>query len=407
MAVTTGTARGVAIAALVAAEEGARANLVVPRLLSESSLDERDRAFATELAYGTLRMCRACDWLIGKFAKGELEPVVRAAARAGTYQLVYMRVPAYAAVSATVAECPPRAKSLLNAVLRKVAGAVEAGPVRWPGPGTMLSYPDWVIKRLGEDLGPDRALAALEQMNQAAFPTVRPDGYFQDAGSQAVGEHMAALVSAGPPGPGRVLDLCAAPGGKTTLLATLLAGPTALVVGTDLAPPRARLVAGNAERLRLANVAVAVADGTAPPFPPASFAGVLVDAPCSGLGVLRRRPDARWRVRPEDVERLVALQRRLLGAAAPLVAPGGVLIYSVCTMTTAETAGIDGWLSDELPANRWEAAEVPGAPWEPLGRGALLLPQAAGTDGMYLLALRRLSWLRPGRGVPGEARPGY
>ena len=102
------TARGVAISALVAAEEGERANLVLPRMLSVSGLDERDRGFATELAYGALRMCRACDWLVGQFAKGELEPAVRAAARAGAYQLAFMRVPAYAAVSATVAECPAR-----------------------------------------------------------------------------------------------------------------------------------------------------------------------------------------------------------------------------------------------------------------------------------------------------------
>ena len=120
------TARGLAITALVAAEDGERANLVVPRLLSASGLDERDRGFVTELAYGTLRMCRACDWLVGQFARGELEPVVRAAARAGAYQLAFMRVPAYAAVSATVSEAPPRARSLLNAVLRRVAALVEA-----------------------------------------------------------------------------------------------------------------------------------------------------------------------------------------------------------------------------------------------------------------------------------------
>jgi 16S rRNA (cytosine967-C5)-methyltransferase len=328
-------------------------------------------------------MCRACDWLVGQFAKGDLEPEVRAAARAGTYQLLYMRVPAYAAVSATVAECPPRARSLLNAVRRKVAGVVDAGPVRWPGPGTKLSYPDWVLQRLGEDLGPERALGALEQMNQAASVSVRADGYTQDPGSQAVGEHMAVILSSAAEGP--VLDVCAAPGGK----ATFLAAGSPLVVAADLGRGRAKLVAGNVGRLQLGNVAVVVADGTAPPFRPASFSGVLVDAPCSGLGVLRRRPDARWRVRPEDVGRLSGLQRRLLAASAPLVRPGGVLVYSVCTLTRAETRGVDEWLAGELPAPEWEVAPVPGAPWDGVGRGALLLPQAAGTDGMYLLALRR------------------
>ena len=398
------TARGVAISALVAAEEGERANLVLPRMLSVSGLDERDRGFATELAYGALRMCRACDWLVGQYAKGQLEPAVRAAARAGAYQLAFMRVPAYAAVSATVAECPPRARPLLNAVLRRIADLVAAGPVRWPDPGTKLSYPDWVLARLGEDLGAGRALAALEQMNQAASPSTRPDGYVQDAGSQAVSEYVAGLLVART---GPVLDLCAAPGGKTTFLAH----GSPFVVGVDVSSDRARLVSGNAGRLRLPNVAVVVADGTQPPFRSESFAGALVDAPCSGLGVLRRRPDARWRARPEDAGRLAYLQRRLLSAAASLVAPGGVLVYSVCTLTRKETVEIDRWLAGAAnptggdrvesepgkggragvagPAGDWEAVAPPGLPWEPLGRGALLLPQAAGTDGMYVLALRR------------------
>ncbi|HXW80653.1 MAG TPA: hypothetical protein VEJ84_14215, partial [Acidimicrobiales bacterium] len=131
-----------------------------------------------------------------------------------------------------------------------------------------------------------------------------------------------------------------------------------------------------------------VADGLQPPFQPSSFSGVLVDAPCSGLGVLRRRPDARWRVRPDDVGRLAALQQRLIGAAAPLVDRGGVLVYSVCTLTNAETVDVDDWARAELGPD-WEALAPPGPPWEPLGRGGLLLPQAAGTDGMYMLAVRR------------------
>jgi 16S rRNA (cytosine967-C5)-methyltransferase len=380
------TARGVAISALVAAESGERANLVVPRLLTSSGLDDRDRAFATELAYGSLRMCRACDWLVGQFAHGQLEPQVRAAARAGAYQLAFMRVPAYAAVSATVAEVPRRARPLLNAVLRRVAGVVEAGPVVWPDLGTRLSYPDWVIRRLGEDIGPDRAIAALEQMNVAASPSVRADGYVQDPGSQAVAEYMAGQMEGGrAEGKGWALDLCAAPGGK----ATLVARTAPFVVGADVAPSRADLLAGNVRRLGLNNLSVVVADGTEPPFRPSSFAGVLVDAPCTGLGVLRRRPDARWRVRPEDPDRLSRLQQRLLAAAAPLVAKGGLLVYSVCTLTRAETVDVDNWLSEQLPPGWGEVVPPPGPPWERLGRGALLLPQAAGTDGMYLLAWRR------------------
>lgn len=401
----TGTARGVAVAALLAVDAGERANEVLPRLLSGSDLDERDRSFVTDLVYGAVRMRRACDWLVARFARGELEPAVRAAALAGAYQLAFMRVPAYAAVSATVAECPNRARPLLNAVLRRVGELVAAGPVPWPDLPTRLSYPDWVVRRLAEDLGLEKAMGALQQMDEPATVSRRDDGYVQDPGSQAVGEEVARWLTepVGPPGapvppglpgpvpPGApvppvppVLDVCAAPGGK----ATSLAHSAPLVAACDVSAPRARIVAANAARLGLSNVATVVADGTAPPFRPASFGAVLVDAPCSGLGVLRRRPDARWRVRPDDVPRLAVLQQRLLVGAAPLVAPGGVLAYSVCTLTREETTQIGAWLTSRLLPG-WEVLPPPGAPWEPVGPGALLLPQAAGTDGMYLVGLRR------------------
>jgi 16S rRNA (cytosine967-C5)-methyltransferase len=369
----------------------------MPRLLVASSLPENDRRFATELAYGTVRMCRACDWLVGQFARGELEPVVRAAARVGAYQLAFMRVPSYAAVSATVAETPERARSLVNAVLRRVAALVEDGPVRWPDVGTRLSYPDWALHRLAQDLGPDRALAALEAMNQSAAVVLRADGYAQGRASQAVAEHVATLLAEQfeDASEARVLDLCAAPGGK----ATWLAHRAAAVVGVDVDAGRARVLRDNAERLGVANVPVVVADGARPPFRPEAFDAVLVDAPCSGLGVLGRRPDARWRARPGDMARLAELQRRLLTAAAPLVKPGGLLAYSVCTLSRAETIDVGEWLvgtlapaaSGRSPAGHqgWAALSRPGPPWEPLGHGALLLPQAAGTDGMYVIALRR------------------
>ncbi|MHB1534237.1 MAG: hypothetical protein ACYC1D_06435, partial [Acidimicrobiales bacterium] len=128
-------------------------------------------------------------------------------------------------------------------------------------------------------------------------------------------------------------------------------------------------------------------DGTRPPWRRGSFDRVLVDAPCSGLGVLRRRPDARWRVQPADIARLAALQRRLLDAAISLVAPGGTLIYSACTLTREETVGIDRWLAENH--GQWRPLAPPGDPWQPAGRGALLLPQTAGTDGMFLWRGRR------------------
>jgi 16S rRNA (cytosine967-C5)-methyltransferase len=129
-----------------------------------------------------------------------------------------------------------------------------------------------------------------------------------------------------------------------------------------------------------------VADGRALPVPPGRFDRVLLDAPCSGRGVLRRRPEARWRLGPDDPARLAVLQRELLTAAAAALRPGGLLAYSACTLTREETVEIDEWARHALPG--LSAAEPPGTPWRPLGRGALLLPQAAGTDGMYLLLLR-------------------
>lgn len=368
-------ARRVAVDALVRIDEGAYANLVLPLLLERSGLDRRDRAFVTELVYGTTRMRRACDWLVDRFVDRPLEPEVRALLRLGAYQLAFLGTPPHASVSATVDVAPKRARGLVNAVLRRLAR--ERAP-RWPDPATRLSYPDWVVHRLAADLGADVAQAALEQMNVAPPVTERADGYVQDAASQEVAAYVGAAAGE------RVADLCSAPGGKATAMAS---GGPALVVAADLSPTRARLVAGNAGRLDLDNVAVVVADAALPPLRPGGFDRVLLDAPCSGLGVLRRRPDARWRIQPDDVDRLAALQRRLLDGAAALVRPGGVLVYSVCTLTGAETVEVDRWLASAHP--ELVPVEPPGPPWTPLGRGARLLPQDAGTDGMFAVGLRR------------------
>jgi 16S rRNA (cytosine967-C5)-methyltransferase len=372
------TPRALALEALLRIEDGAYANLAVPGLLNRSTLDDRDRAFVTELVYGTTRMSRACDWLIERFLYRDLDRDVRAALRLGAYQLAFLQTPPHAAVAETVDLVDGRARGLVNAVLRKVADAGPPAPTDWPDDATRLSYPDWIVDRLSRDLGRDRAVAALEQMNQAATVTELPDGYIQDEASQQVAE----LVDAAPGE--RVADLCAAPGGKATLIA---GRAPAVVAAGDLNPSRAALVAGNARRLDRREVATYVGDGRRPPLRSGAFDHVLLDAPCSGLGVLRRRPDARWRIRPSDVDDLVRLQQQLLESALGLVRPGGTLLYSVCTLTLAESEHVDRWLSVSHPELRAEAP--PGAPWEAVGRGARLLPQTLGTDGMYVLKLRR------------------
>ena len=374
-------ARRVAVEALLRIDQdGAYANLLLPKLLERSGLADRDRAFVTQLVYGTTRYRRACDWFVDRFALGDLDPTVRASLRLGTYQLRMLGTPPHAAVSATVDTVPRRARGLVNAVLRKIADADDA----WPSEAVRLSYPDWVVERITADLGAADALASLESMNGAATTVERADGYVQDQASQWVADAVGARSGE------LVLDLCAAPGGK----ATALAGDGATVVASDSRRSRVGLVVENRDRLGLGihQVPVLVADGTRPPFAPGSFDRVLVDAPCSGIGSLRRRPDARWRLDPQAPERLAELQGRLLAAAATLVRPGGTLVYSVCTLTAAETTGVADVFTAGNPP--WSVADGPGDPWRPWGSGVILLPHVAGTDGMALFR-----WQAPGGGA--------
>jgi len=203
----------------------------------------------------------------------------------------------------------------------------------------------------------------------------------QDQASQAV----AAAVGARPGE--RILDMAAAPGGKATAMAEAM-GDDGLVLASDLRPGRAGRVREAAARLGLDAVKVVAADARHLPVAAAvGFDRVLLDAPCSGLGVLRRRPEARWRLSPSDVDQLAALQRELVAAAVGRLRPGGVLAYCVCTLTREETTDIDDWIAATYPALTPDPGALPGPPWRPHGRGALLLPSAAGTDGMFLLSL--------------------
>jgi 16S rRNA (cytosine967-C5)-methyltransferase len=278
-------------------------------------------------------------------------------------------------VGETVSAVPKRVRGLVNAVLRRVADH-PLGETDWPDDATRLSYPDWIVERLVADLGRNDALDALATMNEPAPVVTRADGYRQDPSSQLV----AALVDAEPGM--AVVDLCAAPGGK----ATAIAATGAFVAASDIRPARAGLVSRNARELGLRRVAAIVADGTAAPFRSGVFDRVLVDAPCSGLGALRRRPDARWRITPEAVDRLTDLQVALVREARRLLAPGGMLVYSVCTLTDAESRGVDARLAVLEP--ELEPLTVFPEPWQPHGRGARLLPQSIGSDGMCVFRYR-------------------
>jgi 16S rRNA (cytosine967-C5)-methyltransferase len=369
------SARRVALDALRRIEaDGAYANLVLGPMLATSGLTDMDRRFVTELVYGTTRMRRACDSVIDRFVTSPPDDATRSVLRLGAYQLVFAGVPPHAAVGETVGLAPKRTRGFVNAVLRKVS-RLSVDEMSWPSDGARLSYPDWMVDLFRTELGPDDAIGALERMNEAPPVTTRADGYVQDESSQWV-----AAAVAGEAGE-RVLDVCAAPGGK----ATAIAGGGAMVIAADQRLGRTRLVQENAAALDL-DMPVVAADGTAPPFRPGSFDAVLLDAPCSGLGALRRRADARWRITPTDITELAALQARLLESSAQLVAPGGRLVYSVCTITAAESVDHDtpdGFEVDDTPPTV--------GLWRSFEQGWRVLPQDADTDAMVLIRYRRTS----------------
>lgn len=423
--------RVLALDALVRIEDGAYAHVLLPAMLrgpGGSRLEDRDRAFVTDLVYGAVREQRRLDDLAARVSKRpvrRLDPPVRAALRLGAYQLLH-GIPEHAAVSETVdaiAARSPRARGYVNATLRALA---RLGPP-WPeaeADAVALSYPDWLVDRLVHDLGTEDASAALAAMNEPPAVTLRtsapddvevelqaggarvergrlmPDALVvrgvgdpavlpavrdgratpQDQASQAV---VAVLA---PEAGERVADVAAGPGGKATAIAERV-GPGGAVVALDADTGRLRLVAEARRRLALTNLHPVAADGRTLPLCARRFDRVLLDAPCSGLGALRRRPDARWRVTEHSITELAFLQRALVLAAAQLVRPGGTLVYSVCTLTRAETIEIDAWAEHTLVD--LTALAPPPPPWRPHGRGALLLPQDAGTDGMFVLALRR------------------
>ena len=358
-------------------DEGAFANLVVPSTLDRSDLSRSNRAMVTDLVYGTTRLRRACDALVDRHISSPPDAATRRILRLGAYQWGWGGVPAHAAVHETVSLAPRRVRGFVNAILRRTVEGPPPSELKWPSLASQLSVPDWIYDLYVDEVGAEAAVASLARMNVPPAPVVRDDGYVQDRASTWV----AAAVGAQP---GElILDLCAAPGGKATALAA--AGAT--VVAADLRTQRAGLIAENAQRLGFSSdqLSVIAADGTLPPFAESQFDAVLLDAPCSGLGALRRRPDSRWRVEPRDVDVLSSLQQALIDSATTLVKPGGRFVYSVCTINASES--IDhgmpsGWEVDDAP---------PEGQWQRFGHGWRVLPHDADTDGMVLMRYRRLA----------------
>ncbi len=372
------SSRSVALHALERIErDGAYANLVLGPILERSKLSKEDRSFVTLLVYGTTRMKRACDALVDRFIAKEPDFTTRQVLRLGAFQIAFADVPAHAAVAETVAIAPVRSRGFVNAVLRKVATT----NMIWPDDATRLSYPNWIVRRLEPEMAPEDLIRVLEAMNLPAPVTVRADGYVQDVSSQDVVNAVGARSDE------VIVDLCAGPGGK----ATGLAATGARVLALDHSVTRAGLVRANGAATGHP-LSVAVADARRSPLRDGIADRVLVDAPCSGLGVLRRRADARWRIQAEDLPRLAVLQGEILNEAARLVRPGGVLVYSVCTLTAEESTGhgtpegfdvvgLDG--DTDLPP----LVEH----WDEFGIGARVLPHRNDSDGMIIVRYRRRS----------------
>jgi 16S rRNA (cytosine967-C5)-methyltransferase len=375
-------------------------------------LDARDRALAQRIAYGTIQCVRTVDHgieTLGRRPVRKLDPPVRAALRLGAYQLGFMGTAAHAAVSESV-ELVRRARleravPFTNAVLRRLAEGLtpllERLPEATPEQAALRhSYPDWVARTWWDELGPDDALALMRAQNEPPGLVVRLNSRRQGevAGEpdpdvpgalhvervdedalaagriwpQSAASQLAGLAVGSREGE-RTLDVCAAPGGK----ATQLAGD---VVAVEINPGRARELRENVGRLGATNVQVVEADALELPPGLDGFDHALVDAPCSGLGVLARRPDLRWRAEP-----LPELQLALLRAAASRVRPGGTIVYSVCTINAAENEQVveAAGLEIEPLGEEWPRFAHPRRP-----EFLLTLPHVHGTSGFFVARLR-------------------
>ncbi|MBB3067161.1 16S rRNA (cytosine967-C5)-methyltransferase [Paenibacillus baekrokdamisoli] len=451
------TAREVALNTLVkVAEAGAYSNLQLNRALQDAELSRQDAGLATELVYGTIQFQRTLDDTLRKLIANDfnkLTPWVLQLLRMSAYQMLYLdRIPAHAAVNEAVQIAKKRGHSgisgMVNAVLRNTERRLAELklPNDNPDPinriGITHSYPNWLVKRwikvYGEEqteaicaagnevphaslrvnplnISRDKALELLATTGYEAQPSpvtpygiivkgggnlTQTDGYInglwsmQDESSMLVAEVCA-------PSPGmRVLDCCAAPGGKTSHLAELMDNQ-GMVIANDVHPHKKNLIEEQAQRLGLTSVEAVTGDALelASRFEADSFDLVLLDAPCSGFGVIRRKPEIKWTKSVEDVKAIAELQSRLIKEAAKLVKPGGTLVYSTCTIEREENeAQVASFLSeneafeldkawpDQLLATLRSAAVID----ESFEGTAQLLPQHFGSDGFFIARLKRM-----------------
>lgn len=403
-------------------------------------LDQRERALATQLVYGTVQRLATLDHVIVALAKrpiARLDPPVRAALRLGTFQLAFLdRVPAHAAVGESVELVKADARHaapLVNAVLRRAArearDRIAALPDRTPAQAALRrSHPTWIAELWWEALGPDAARALMDAGNRPAEPALRanalkiardelvdrlpveahaapdlPEAVILDAPFDA---HASSLWREGlfmpqsraaqavarvlrPRAGDRVLDLCAAPGGKTTHLAALM-GDEGEIVAVERHPGRARELRDTAARMGATCVSVRTADAT-DEHGRDTFDRVLVDPPCSDLGTLAARPDARWRKAADAPARLATEQTAILRAGAAALKPGGALVYSTCTISPVENERlIEGFLAESPDFELGDLrSDLPVWEHPAVAEFLLTLPHRDGTDGFFVARLHK------------------
>ena len=422
-------------------EDDAFANLILPKALRKQKLKGRDAAFATEITYGTLRTLGVVDAVIAECSSRGLEdisPAVVDALRLGTYQVLYTRVEPHAAVDTTVrlveASGEVKAKGFANAIMRTITRTPAkvwldklAPQGEIAGIAFKHAHPTWIAESFSRVLGLGELEAALAadsdrpsvhlvarpgeiSAEELALMTGNEEGRYspyavymesgdpgqlepvrqglaavQDEGSQLIARAVCEATLEGED-TGRWLDLCAGPGGKAALMGALARIDSAHVDAVEVSPHRAALIEKTVSDLP---VDVHVADGRNPGVGE-GFDRVLVDAPCSGLGALRRRPEARWRKAESDITELNQLQFELLSSALNLVRPGGVVIYSTCSPDLRETRGIVDRAVRELGAEELDAhALIPDMGDVGHEKSVQMWPHRHGTDAMFFAALRR------------------
>ncbi len=435
---------------LLRVDAGSFSDLVLDTVLRRSSLDARDRGLVTELVYGVLRLRGRIDFALEQFCTQQLkrlQPEVLRLLRLGAYQLLELdRVPAHAAVNSTVELAREleldQATGFLNGVLRSLErGKAE---IAWPPPENIRRYlqhvcsmPVWLTKELMRLLPNAEARALGEALTLAAPQTLRVNtlktsrekflAELEYAGFQAHACHFSPegiiidqRAEARLPGDAEglyqiqdeasmliahlldvrpeqmILDCCAAPGGKTTHIAALTESQ-AKIVALDKYPQRIELIVQGAQRLGCSNISAKEWDLTEPPafLAEQSFDRVLLDAPCSGLGVLRRNPESRWNKSAVNIRELAQLQQEILFHVAPLVKPGGMLLYSVCSFALAETdQQVEGFLAAHPQFALEDLREQSRSEWLELfteqGTMRSYPHRHAGMDAFFAARFRRL-----------------